>query len=223
MRGRTAPNPCLRCNEKIKFAAVPDPALALGFDAVCTGHYARIDGDGALDLRPVYVLAVLTRNQIAHAISRWATRRKAAGPRGGPGPRPAGGMSKPDSHDVCFIADWRAPAAPRPARQLGAAAGQDRRPGRRRSLGEHDGTFYGYTVGQRKGLRVDRPAPGRPAAVRARHRAGDQDRHGGLRPAAWRCGRSTADAPSCGRGARRLWSRSSATCSYARTVKSTRA
>jgi tRNA-specific 2-thiouridylase len=39
--GRT-PNPCLRCNEKIKFAAVLDRARALGFDAVCTGHYARI-------------------------------------------------------------------------------------------------------------------------------------------------------------------------------------
>ena len=36
------PNPCLRCNEKIKFAAVLDKALALGFDAVCTGHYARL-------------------------------------------------------------------------------------------------------------------------------------------------------------------------------------
>ena len=44
--GRT-PNPCLRCNEKIKFAAVLDRALALGFDAVCTGHYARIE-DGIL-------------------------------------------------------------------------------------------------------------------------------------------------------------------------------
>ena len=40
--GRT-PNPCLRCNEKIKFAAVLDRALALGFDAVATGHYARLD------------------------------------------------------------------------------------------------------------------------------------------------------------------------------------
>src|SRR3984893_15301384 len=59
------PNPCLRCNEKIKFAAVLDRAVALGFDAVCTGHYARIS-DGALH-RAVdfgkdqsYVLAVLT-------------------------------------------------------------------------------------------------------------------------------------------------------------------
>src|SRR6201997_1793765 len=40
-RGNT-PNPCLRCNEKIKFAAVLDRAVALGFDAVCTGHYARL-------------------------------------------------------------------------------------------------------------------------------------------------------------------------------------
>ena len=37
--GRT-PNPCMRCNEKIKFAALLEKALALGFDAVCTGHYA---------------------------------------------------------------------------------------------------------------------------------------------------------------------------------------
>src|SRR5260370_38256536 len=45
-RGRT-PNPCLRCNEKIKFAAVLDRAVALGFDAVCTGHHARLAGRAA--------------------------------------------------------------------------------------------------------------------------------------------------------------------------------
>src|SRR2546429_1686598 len=39
--GRT-PNPCLRCNEKVKFSAVLERALALGFDAVATGHYARV-------------------------------------------------------------------------------------------------------------------------------------------------------------------------------------
>src|SRR5260370_24562172 len=44
-RGNT-PNPCLRCNEKIKFAAVLDRAVALGFDAVCTGHHARLDAAG---------------------------------------------------------------------------------------------------------------------------------------------------------------------------------
>ena len=40
--GRT-PNPCVRCNEHIKFSALLDKATALGFDAVCTGHYARVD------------------------------------------------------------------------------------------------------------------------------------------------------------------------------------
>ena len=43
--GRT-PNPCMRCNERIKFAAVLEKALDLGFDAVCTGHYAIVR-DGA--------------------------------------------------------------------------------------------------------------------------------------------------------------------------------
>src|ERR1700737_4947134 len=45
--GRT-PNPCLRCNEKIKFAAVLDRARALGFDAVVTGHHARLGPDKQL-------------------------------------------------------------------------------------------------------------------------------------------------------------------------------
>src|SRR6266536_5310619 len=70
--GRT-PNPCLRCNEKIKFAAVLDRALALGFDAVCTGHHARLDGgrlrrsvDAATDQS--YVLAVLNRAQLGRAL-----------------------------------------------------------------------------------------------------------------------------------------------------------
>src|ERR1700751_5231251 len=71
-RGRT-PNPCLRCNEKIKFSAVLDRALALGFDAVCTGHYAQII-DGALHRAAdpgkdqSYVLAVLTPEQLSRAV-----------------------------------------------------------------------------------------------------------------------------------------------------------
>src|SRR4051812_7116999 len=48
--GRT-PNPCLRCNEKIKFAAVLDRAVALGFDAIVTGHYAQVvTGPGGPEL-----------------------------------------------------------------------------------------------------------------------------------------------------------------------------
>jgi tRNA-specific 2-thiouridylase len=70
--GRT-PNPCLRCNERIKFTALLDRARDLGFDAVCTGHYARL-ADGVLR-RAVdagkdqsYVLAGLTAEQLAHAL-----------------------------------------------------------------------------------------------------------------------------------------------------------
>src|SRR5213595_2027116 len=81
--GRT-PNPCVRCNEKIKFAAVLDRALALGFDAVVTGHHARIDGQGRLR-RSVdpgkdqsYVLAVLTPQQLAHSIFPLGDSTKAA-------------------------------------------------------------------------------------------------------------------------------------------------
>src|ERR1700716_334256 len=75
-RGNT-PNPCLRCNEKIKSAAVLDRAVALGFDAVCTGHHARLvptDG-GQRPARSLgegqehaHVLAVLTSEQLARAM-----------------------------------------------------------------------------------------------------------------------------------------------------------
>src|SRR5579862_4853651 len=75
--GRT-PNPCLRCNEKIKFAAVLERALDLGFDAVVTGHYAqlRTAPDGSAELHRAidpakdqsYVLGVLTREQLAHSL-----------------------------------------------------------------------------------------------------------------------------------------------------------
>src|ERR1700740_1480250 len=58
------PNPCLRCNEKIKFAAVLDKAMALGFDAVCTGHYAVLSAGAphrgaGLAQEQSYVRAVL--------------------------------------------------------------------------------------------------------------------------------------------------------------------
>ncbi len=71
--GRT-PNPCMRCNERIKFAALLEKALALGFDAVCTGHYATIvtDDQGNKELHrasawakdQAYVLGVLTAEQL---------------------------------------------------------------------------------------------------------------------------------------------------------------
>jgi tRNA-specific 2-thiouridylase len=163
--GRT-PNPCVRCNERIKFAAVLDRALGLGFDAVATGHYARIV-DGRLhrardgDKDQSYVLAVLRPDQIAAAMFplgdslKSEVRTEAAG-------RGLAVADKPDSHDICFIpsgdtAGWlrsRIGAAPG---DIVDEAGQ--------VLGSHDGT-YGFTVGQRKGLGLTQPtADGRPRYV----------------------------------------------------------
>ncbi|HEY0932996.1 MAG TPA: tRNA 2-thiouridine(34) synthase MnmA [Trebonia sp.] len=165
--GRT-PNPCLRCNEKIKFEAVLDRALALGFDAVCTGHYARIDpSSGALQRAAdpgkdqSYVLAVLNSGQIAHAMFPLGDTLK-ADVRTEAGSRGLLVADKPDSHDVCFIPDGDTRGFL--SRHLGAEPGEilDRDG---TVLGTHEGA-HGYTIGQRKGLRLDRPAPdGNPRYV----------------------------------------------------------
>ncbi|MDT5043433.1 MAG: tRNA-uridine 2-sulfurtransferase [Actinoplanes sp.] len=165
--GRT-PNPCLRCNEKIKFAAVLDRAVALGFDAVVTGHHARLGADGHLR-RSVdhakdqsYVLAVLTRAQLDRAIfplgdsTKTRVRAEAA-------ERDLAVAQKPDSHDICFIADGDTRGFL--AAKLGEAPGDivDAQTGA--VLGQHQGAF-GYTIGQRKGLDLRVPAAdGRPRYV----------------------------------------------------------
>jgi tRNA-specific 2-thiouridylase len=156
----------LRCNEKIKFAAVLDRALALGFDAVCTGHYARV-GDGILH-RAVdngkdqsYVLAVLTADQLSHAIFPLGDTPKVQ-VRAEAARRGLAVADKPDSHDVCFVADGDTKGFL--ARHLGQAPGHivDEAGA---ILGEHQGA-YAFTVGQRKGLRLGTPADdGKPRYV----------------------------------------------------------
>jgi tRNA-uridine 2-sulfurtransferase len=168
--GRT-PNPCLRCNERIKFAAVLDRALALGFDAIATGHYARLRTgvDGRIEMHRAvdsakdqsYVLGVLTQRQLAHSMfplggsSKQAVRDEAAG-------RGLAVARKPDSHDICFISagatgDWL-------EGRLGASTGTIRASSGD-VLGTHDGSFR-FTVGQRRGLRLGRPAAdGQPRYV----------------------------------------------------------
>ena len=164
--GRT-PNPCLRCNEKIKFAAVLDRALALGFDAVVTGHHARLEAGRlrrSVDLGKdqSYVLAVLSARQLEHALfplgdsTKEQVRAEAA-------ERGLAVADKPDSHDICFIADGDTRGFL--ARQLGEQAGPivDAETGE--TLGHHGGSF-GFTVGQRRGLNLRQPAPdGEPRYV----------------------------------------------------------
>ncbi|MEZ0090632.1 tRNA 2-thiouridine(34) synthase MnmA [Streptacidiphilus sp. EB129] len=168
--GRT-PNPCLRCNEKIKFAALLDKAVALGFDAVCTGHYAQIvtTEDGLRELHRAvdpakdqsYVLGVLDADQLAHALFPLGDTPKEL-VRAEAERRGLAVAKKPDSHDICFIADGDTQGFLE--QRLGTAPGEivdvDGT-----KLGDHTGA-YGFTIGQRKGLRIGRPAAdGKPRYV----------------------------------------------------------
>ncbi|GIG40053.1 tRNA 2-thiouridine(34) synthase MnmA [Cellulomonas phragmiteti] len=171
--GRT-PNPCVRCNEHVKFAALLDKALALGFDAVCTGHYARVvDGpDGARELHRAadpakdqsYVLAVMGPQRLARAVFPLGDVGSKAQVRAEAVARGLSVAAKPDSYDICFVADGDTQGFLR--RALGEQPG-DVVDEAGEVVGTHDGA-YAYTVGQRRGLALGRPAPdGRPRYVLA--------------------------------------------------------
>jgi len=166
------PNPCLRCNEKIKFAALMEKALDLGFDAVATGHYATIttDADGNRELHRAadwakdqsYVLGVLTADQLAHSMFPLGSTPSKAEVRAEAAARGFSVASKPDSHDICFIPDGDTRAWL--AERVGAEPGDilDRAG---EKLGTHDGAAA-FTVGQRKGLNIGYPADdGKPRFV----------------------------------------------------------
>lgn len=164
--GRT-PNPCLTCNQKIKFAALMDRALALGFDAVATGHYAQViddrlarSADMAKDQS--YVLAVLRPDQVRRSMfplggmTKDVVRVEAAA-------RGFAVADKPDSYDICFIPDGDTPGYL--TEKIGAEQGSvvDDETGEK--LADHDG-YFNYTIGQRKGLNLTRPAKdGQPRYV----------------------------------------------------------
>ena len=166
--GRT-PHPCLRCNEHIKFTAVLERARALGFDAVVTGHHAQLQGGvlrRSVDLAKdqSYVLAGLRPDQLAATVlplghlTKVQVRAEAAA-------RGLAVADKPDSHDICFIADGdttsflRARLGDQPGPVVDGLTGE--------VVGRHGGA-YGFTVGQRRGLDLRVPsADGRPRYVLA--------------------------------------------------------
>jgi len=185
--GRT-PNPCVRCNEKIKFSALLGKALALGFDALATGHYARVlpgherpgherpghERPGherpALELHRAvdvakdqsYVLAVLTPERMARALFPLGHATDKAQVRAEAGRRGLLVAEKPDSHDICFVpdGDTRTWLGARIPSRAGDVLSSDGE-----LVGSHTGAA-GYTVGQRRGLGLGTPAAdGRPRYV----------------------------------------------------------
>jgi tRNA-specific 2-thiouridylase len=156
--GRT-PNPCARCNEQVKVVGLLERARTLGFDALATGHYARVV-DGRL-LRAVdpakdqsYVLYMLGPDQLAHLELPLGhhTKPRVREIAAELGLRTA---AKPESYDVCFIPDGD--TAGWLERRLGPRPGEIVDPAGT-VLGSHRGA-YRYTVGQRRGLGISAPDP----------------------------------------------------------------
>jgi tRNA-uridine 2-sulfurtransferase len=153
--GRT-PNPCLACNDRVKFRPLMEHTQALGAEYLATGHYARIlrNGDGFELHRAVdpskdqsYVLYTLGQRELSRTLfpvgdlPKTEIRRLALEWR-------LPNAEKPDSADICFIpsGDYRAFVRERLPARAGAildTAGAN--------IGEHSGV-HNYTVGQRRGL-----------------------------------------------------------------------
>lgn len=168
-KGQT-PNPCIACNRYVKFEGLLQKSLGLGAQFVATGHYARIERDGAtgryllrkgLDAAKdqSYALYHLNQTTLRHFMmplgiyTKVQTRAMAA----------EFGLAvanKPDSQEICFVPDdnykgfleGRAPQALKPGNIVDLAGNV---------LGRHQGLPL-YTVGQRKGLGI---AAGKPLYV----------------------------------------------------------
>jgi len=165
-RGRT-PNPCIRCNQFIKFDALLMRARALDADFIATGHYARIEFNSSakrfflkkgIDPRKdqSYVLYGMTQESLQHTLM------------------PLGGYTKEEVRRMAH--QWKLPVADRPESQEICFIPHDNygrfverrieeyaRPGpiidrKGEKLGEHRGILF-YTVGQRRGLGISSPEP----------------------------------------------------------------
>ncbi len=161
LAGRT-PNPCIRCNRYLKFDTLLTRARQLDADRVATGHYARIEfdddsrrhrllkgKDGGKDQS--YVLYGMTQQQLEHSMFPIGelTKREV---RDIAGRLELSVADKPDSQEICFVADDNY------VRFVTEHTGNESLPGPildidGRFLGEHRG-IAAYTVGQRRGLGI---------------------------------------------------------------------
>ena len=181
------PNPCVRCNTELKFGSLLARARKLGFDAVATGHYARIDrraGEPVLrrgldhSKDQSYVLWGIERESLSHtrfpvgAYSKDEIRKVALD-------RNLVVAKKPDSQDICFVqgggyGDFVADRAQEALQaQPGDVVTTSGRP-----IGTHKGVIH-YTVGQRRGLGIAAEDPLYVVGVNARENqvivGGEQD------------------------------------------------
>ena len=155
-RGET-PVPCIRCNERVKFADLMESARALGADALATGHYVqRLDGPNGPELHRAvdeardqsYFLFATTPAQLAYlrfplgGMTKPKVREIAA-------ELGLATAEKPDSQDICFVAGDYADVVKRLRPEAGTPGDIVDEAGR--VLGRHDGIVH-FTIGQRKGL-----------------------------------------------------------------------
>jgi tRNA-uridine 2-sulfurtransferase len=164
--GRT-PNPCVMCNEKLKFGALLDRARQLGAERVATGHFARLEksADGRRTLLKKgrdarkdqsYFLFSLRQNQLERALfplgekTKQDTREVARACQ-------LKTAEKEESMEICFVPDKDY------GKFLSSANLAQRHRGdvvdvRGLVLGQHDGIEF-FTIGQRKGLGISSPKP----------------------------------------------------------------
>ncbi|MHB8394854.1 MAG: tRNA 2-thiouridine(34) synthase MnmA [Candidatus Dormibacteria bacterium] len=163
--GRT-PNPCIRCNEKVKFAELLRRVEAVGATHIATGHYARVtpDGTGGFQLRrgadmrkdQSYTLyrcdqSLLRRTVLPLGGMEKSQVRRLAGELG------FGVATKPDSQELCFVggSDHRAVLARELAGRFAEGPIEDLHGA---VVGRHRGIPF-YTVGQRQGLGIAVTSP----------------------------------------------------------------
>lgn len=169
----STPNPCVVCNRQIKFEELLKMATNRGYDAIATGHYARIERSDngryllkkAIDITKdqSYVLYSLTQEQLSHTIfplgeMTKAEARELAEEMGFVNAR------KHDSQDICFIPDGNYVSF------IESTTGETFKKGNfidinGKVLGVHDGIIK-YTIGQRKGLGL---ALGEPMYVKEKN------------------------------------------------------